>query len=397
MIKVAMVSSILPETNYSRFLIESIQSNLKDNVEMLVYTDKSRKNLEVPLDKVKLVWSASFLYPFQIFRQVIRDRVDIVHLQHEINMYGGPTTAVLFPLLMLLLRFTKAKRVVTIHAVVPKRQITCDFMEAFSRPCSKPFAILARYILSFICRMIPRLSSLVIVHSNYIRSVLISDYKAFPDKIMVIPHGVPDKEISKANHSSGGKLAKRIVDKKVILSFGYVVKRKDLEILIEAFSHVAKRHTDYLLVIAGGELPYQKGYISELKSLAKSKGLESNIVFTSFIDAKELERLFRLARFVVLPCKYSISASGPLAITIHYHKPVITTDVGTFHEDVRHGQDGILYPAGDISALERAMNRLIEDPALCQRLSRGMELKARERSWSNIASKTYQVYQRLVV
>lgn len=397
MIKVAMVSTILPETNYSRFLIESIQSNLKDDVEMLVYTDKNRKNLEVPLDKIKLAWSASFLYPFQIFRQIIKDKVDIVHLQHEINMYGGPTTAVLFPLLMLLLRFTKAKSVVTIHAVMPKRQITRDFMKAFSRSCFRSFAFLTRYILSFIYQMTLCFPSLVIVHSNYIRSVLISDYKASPDKIIVIPHGVPDKRITEATHSSGGKWTKQIADKKVILSFGYVVKRKDLETLVEAFSRVAKKHIDYFLVIAGGELPYQKGYISELKSLAGNKGLKNNIIFTSFIDAKELERLFQLAQFVVLPCKYSISASGPLAITIHYHKPVIATDVGTFHEDIRQGQDGILYPVGDISALERAMNRLIEDPALCQRLSRGMELKARERSWFNIASKTYQVYQRLII
>lgn len=395
MIVVAMVSTILPETNYTRYLIEAVQSRLTEDVRMLVYCDRREENMAVPLEEINLVWSSNPLYPFQIIKQVINDKPDIVHLQHEINMYGGPFTAILFPLLMFFLKMIRIKTIVTIHAVIAKDQMDGKLMRTFSWPQSKPFVRLAKCALSFIFRITSRLASGIIVHSQYLRSILISDYKARKDKVFVIPHGVPDKNVGSRTHSFRKEWGKHVEGKKIILYFGYVVRRKGLEHLIEAFTNVHENHPDYVLVMAGGELPYQKEYVVGLKHMVSEKGLKDKIVFTSFLNSGELERLFVLSEFVVLPCIYSISASGPLAIAMHYHKPVIATDIGTFHEDIDDGKDGLLYPIGDLEALEKAMNKLIEDSLLRQKLSEGMKVKAQNRCWSAIALKTYEIYQGL--
>ena len=396
MIVVAMVTSILPETNYSRYLAEAIQLRLKDDVKMLVYSDKRRENMAVPLKEIKLVWSPNPLYLFQIIRQVVNDKPDIVHIQHEVNMFGGPSTAILFPIVMVFLKMIRVKTIVTIHAVIAREQIDTELVKTFSWPQSRLFVILAKCALSFIFGMTSRLASGIIVHSQHLRSILISDYSAKESKIFVVPHGVPDKNAGNTTHSFEKEWGEYIEGKKIILYFGYIVRRKGLEHLIEAFTNVHKNQPDYVLVMAGGELSYQREYAMDLKRAVSEKGLKGKIIFTSFINSGELERLFRLSEFVVLPSIYSISASGPLAITMHYHKPVIAADIGTFHEDIEDGKDGLLYPVGDVEALEKAMNKLIEDSLLKQKLSEGMEVKARNRSWSVIALKTHEIYRALM-
>jgi glycosyltransferase involved in cell wall biosynthesis len=49
--------------------------------------------------------------------------------------------------------------------------------------------------------------------------------------------------------------------------------------------------------------------------------------------------------------------------------PAIASDVGGNPEIVQHGVSGLLVPPRDADALARAMIRLIEDPALAERLA----------------------------
>ena len=121
--KIAMVSTLMPETHYTRYLVSSLANNFHES-KWYVYANKL-ENIK-PLSSnltLRQCWSKNLLYLFQIARQAVTDKIDILHIQHEINMYGGPITAVVFPLVIILLRFLKKKTVVTIHAVVPKKEI----------------------------------------------------------------------------------------------------------------------------------------------------------------------------------------------------------------------------------------------------------------------------------
>jgi len=389
--KVAMVTTILPVTHYSRYLAKAFQSKLGEKVTMFVYTDRRKENEKVPLDNVKLVWTPNLMYPFQIVRQVIADKLDLVHLQHEFNMYGGPITAVLFPLLVLLLKLTRKRVVVTIHAVVSSREIDLSFLEVFSWPKKTIVLILAKWALGYIYTATCWFSNMVIVHSRYMKSILVSDYKANEGKIRVLPHGVPERVVSKTEEINAAWVNKTAA-KRIILYFGYVVKRKGLEDLIEAFEQVSKKYQDYILVLAGGALPNQKDYMEKLKKIVQQKGLSRQILFTSFVPEEELIKLLARAEFVVLPSIYSISASGPLAQAISLFKPVIATDLGTFHEDLNDGIDGLLCPPRDVPSLTKAMIKLIENPTLLREIAEGIKRKAKERQWSNIATRTFEIY-----
>ena len=92
---------------------------LHEKVSILFYGPKVRLNKFYPksnFKNTKRIWSQT-LFPFQIFRQAIVDKPDLVHIQHEINTFGPLYTNLFFPFLLFLLRLTRSKVIITEHSV----------------------------------------------------------------------------------------------------------------------------------------------------------------------------------------------------------------------------------------------------------------------------------------
>lgn len=393
-IQIVFVTSLQPETHYSRYLIKALEGQLGDKAILSVYADNHPANAQLPLKNVELVWSPTLSFPFQIARRVGKDQPSIIHVQHEINMYGGPFTAILFPVLLILLKFTRVEIVITIHSVVPADQIDAEFMRTFMWP---PYDLLAYFVRLFFRLLywsIGHFASRVIVHSYFMGSLLREHYGVPSDKVRVIPIGVPASRVLFAESgASNHPWLKLIESKKVILYFGYIIRRKGLEYLIESFEEIQTQYPEYVLVLAGGELDYQREYACSLRADVARRGLEDRILFTSFVSEGEIEELFARCEFVVLPYTYSISSSLPLSFAMEYGKPVIATDLGTLAEEVEDEVTGLLVPVRNSVALSKAMQRLIGDRVLLRQLAEGSRAKGRQRSWTTIAGETIQVYR----
>ncbi|WP_345775096.1 glycosyltransferase [Dietzia cinnamea] len=78
-------------------------------------------------------------------------------------------------------------------------------------------------------------------------------------------------------------------------------------------------------------------------------------------------RVVRAARVVVTPYLRA-SQSGVVHLAFSHARPVVSTDVGDLAEAVHDGESGLLVPPGDVAALARALERLLVDPALAERL-----------------------------
>jgi glycosyltransferase involved in cell wall biosynthesis len=387
---VAIVTTLQPETHYSRYLIEALGAC--GQINLIVYADKDPRNRQL-YENARLVWTPTYFFPFQIALRSVLDRPAIVHVQHEINMYGGPFTAVFFPLLLLLLRITGRKVIVTIHSVVPKNQIDSEFMRTFSWPESNQLGRFLRAIFASLYWSIGLMAERVVVHSHYMAEVLKNDYGVLSQKVAVIPIGVPPARKLNGMAATGHSRKSLPDAKKAILYFGYITRRKGLEYLIEAFRAIHSTHSDYALVLAGGELEYQREYARGLREQVAREGLGNATLFTSFISQPEIEKLYARCEFVVLPYTYSISSSLPLAFAMQYGKPIVATRLGTLAEEIDDGVNGLLVPARDAQALAAAMLRLITDGDLLRRLSEGSRLKAQQRSWASAAALTLQVYR----
>jgi glycosyltransferase involved in cell wall biosynthesis len=390
--RIVMVTKLLPKSHYSRYLYKGLRSANK-NLDIFFYTNKNEEINDI--QQVKQVWSSN-LYPFQIFREALRDHPDLVHIQHEFNMFGPfYTTLFLLPLL-LLLKLAHIKTLITLHAVVPLRLINKQFMEDLGALKVRIPSIIVKIVFIMIYRSISTLASAVIVHDHCFRRELVSFYKASEKKVNVIPLGVDD-ECASVNRSTIDKWSRRFMDKKVILYFGYVTPRKGLEYLLNAYAQVIKQYQNYVLVIAGGVLPYHKNYIHKIVGQIKQLNISQHVVMTGFVADEEIHTLYELADSVVLPYTYSIASSLALSFAIQHRKPVIATNIGAFREEIEDGRDGLLCPPRSIEALREALIKTIGNSSLREEFSKNLNKKISERSWRNIGKKTYKLYETLLL
>jgi glycosyltransferase involved in cell wall biosynthesis len=388
-LRVAIVSKLYPETHYTIFLGKALQAAVADDrIQLLFYRSIPESN-RVDLNNSRKVWSQNIFYPFEIFRQVAKDKPDIVHIQHEFNMFGGYRTVAVFPVLLLLLRLARAKTVITLHAVVPPSMVNPEFARVFG--ASSRLWIFLRLAMWITFRTSISLSSSIIVHANILKTYLERGYDAPPEKIQVIPIGVPEAYTKFAEHSKWKSL---LSGKKIILFFGYLTERKDVTSLIRAFRKLSIDRDDLRLVIVGGILSYSSPYVDKLRSTIIALGIEDKVMLdtrTPF-PAEELHELYELADVFVLPYSLSISSSLVLSFALQHRKPVVAADTPVLRELIIAGQEGLLYTGNDDNDLSRSIERLIKDEEFRQNCTTAMGRKAEELSWSNVAETTLRVY-----
>lgn len=149
---------------------------------------------------------------------------------------------------------------------------------------------------------------------------------------------------------------------KRIVTVGRMDANKNHEMMIRAFAKIVEKYPEYTFTIYGdGEL---REY---LQKLIKELGMAECIFMPGVIPdvANQIEKasLFLLT-------SYSEGVSNALIEAMALGLPVIATDVpsGGTVELIQHMENGWMIPTGDQSALEEAMDRLLSDHALADKL-----------------------------
>ena len=187
--------------------------------QVVLYFPKSRlfgkyflKQTDVCNVKNKRVWT-SFMYPIQIINNIIKDNINIVHIQFEINTFGHPITIALFPFLLIALKIKKVRTITTIHAVIPKDQ--CEKMSYLFKKLS--FLLLISFTSLY--KIIDLFSSSIIVHSEIFKKWLI-EYGVESKKVKVLHHGIENMKESDLTS------AECLTNERIILCFGVLSPKK---------------------------------------------------------------------------------------------------------------------------------------------------------------------------
>ncbi len=158
---------------------------------------------------------------------------------------------------------------------------------------------------------------------------------------------------------------------------------KGLPDLLAAMTTVAAKHPDAELVVVG-----DGDNRPELERAAVAKGLARQVRFAGFLQGAELAEMYRSARMLVLP---SHNDNFPLVVleAMASRLPVVGSRVGAVPGLVGERERGIIFDIGDIGALAEALDLLLADAALAERMGRaGRELVEADYTWSAQARKT---------
>ena len=151
----------------------------------------------------------------------------------------------------------------------------------------------------------------------------------------------------------------------VVLFVGKLIPRKRPQDLLYAAASLRERGHPIAVVLAGeGELR------SHLESEIKRLNLK-NVHLSGFKNQSELPKIYGISDIFALPSSID---NKPLVINeaMACGLPIIVSDgTGVWGDGdlVRDGENGFVYPCGDVGALRQAINRLVTEPGLRQQMA----------------------------
>lgn len=209
------------------------------------------------------------------------------------------------------------------------------------------------------------------------------------DKIRVIPNGVDPARLACSDSPAELAAFRRRwarSDERIVLFVGRLVREKGVEVLIDAMPEVLSAYPRAKLVVAGG------GPWDHLATRARQRGVGGKIQFAGFVS-EDLPRLYAVADVAVFPSLYEpfgIVALEAMAAGV----PAVTSDIGGFHEVVRHGVTGVHTWANSTHSLAWGIKRVLGDARLAARLRRQARREVSARfGWDGIAEQTAVVYE----
>ncbi len=147
----------------------------------------------------------------------------------------------------------------------------------------------------------------------------------------------------------------------VLLFLGHILRDKGIHELVRAFAQLAPRFPRMKLMLAG------IGALEEVRQLATQLGVQERVLCPGWLGTEEKRAALASSTLFVLP---SYAEGMPMALleAMSWGLPVIATPVGGIPQVVTSEVNGLLVPPGDVAALASALGRLLESPALRERL-----------------------------
>jgi glycosyltransferase involved in cell wall biosynthesis len=299
--------------------------------------------------------------------------IDLVCLQHEYGIYGGPAGAHILELL----RRLQMPLVTTLHTMLRD-------------PNPDQRAVMEE---------IAALSDRLIVMSRQSAEILQEVFHVSPEKIDLIPHGIPDLPFTDPNFY---KDAFATEGKDVLLTFGLLSPNKGLENVIQALPSVLARHPNVVYMISGITHPHilrhdgQDKYRLFLQNLAKQLGVEEKVVFLNrFVSSQELVELIGGADIYITPYKHKGQVvSGTLAYALSAGKAIISTPY--LHAiELLDGERGVLVPFDDPQAIAAKTIELLDDDTARHAMRKRAYLYARDMVWHCVAQQYMGSFERV--
>jgi len=152
-------------------------------------------------------------------------------------------------------------------------------------------------------------------------------------------------------------------EKTVILFVGKLIERKNPFDLLLAFEKASLRKKAALLFVGEGKER------ERLKQYVEKRAIP-DVFFAGFANQRDLPRYYTVSDIFVLPSRRD---SWGLVVNeaMNFELPVITsTSVGAGYDLVKPGENGFVFPTGNVSALSLLLDQLIADEPLRKKMGK---------------------------
>jgi len=210
------------------------------------------------------------------------------------------------------------------------------------------------------------------------------------DQIAVIHTAVDANLFSPASAKTKAKTHER----PTILYVGRIDGAKGVLAVGEAVIRLKEKYPDLLFRLVGTG---DEDNMRRLRELIERGGAEQHFELVGYVPHQELTQYYTSCDVFASPAAQEHGVASVYLEALSCGKPVIACNSGGAPEAVVDGQTGLLVPPDDIEALTQALDRLLVDAELRERLGRnGRQLVLDYFSRDRMIDRAETAYQRLL-
>lgn len=373
--KIAVVGNYLPRqcgiATFTTHLCESLAAVAPDLAVIAIPVNDRPEGYDYP-QRVRFELEQNEIASYLSATDFLNiNNVDLVCLQHEYGIFGGPAGSHI----LAMLRELRMPVVTTLHTILKEPDEN------------------QRRVLTEIAELSDRVVVMTRRGVEFAREI----YGIPEEKIDLIPHGIPDMPFVDPNFH---KDQFGLQGKTVLLTFGLLSPNKGIEHVIRALPEVLERHPNLVYVVLGATHPHVRmhqgeSYRYSLERLARQLDVDRNVVFHNrFVSQEELLDFIGAADIYITPYLNPAQiTSGTLAYSVGAGKAVISTPYWHAEELLVEGR-GILVPFADPHAIARAVIELLDNEAERHAMRKRAYLACREMIWPNVAAMYLRSFER---
>ena len=369
----AVIGNYLPRqcgiATFTTDLVEGLSAEAPDVYCWAVAMNDKPEGYAYP-EKVRFEINQNKLTDYSVAAQFFNiSQTDIVCVQHEYGLFGGPAGSHLLKLLSDL----RMPVVTTLHTVLKD-------------PAPEYRAVMGK---------LSELSDKLVVMSRKAVDFLKDIYAVPEEKIVFIHHGIPDTPFI---DSSFYKDKFGVEGKKTLLTFGLLSPNKGIENVLQALPAVIKKHPDVVYIILGATHPnilklHGDAYRIMLQQLVRKLDIGEHVIFQNrFVELKELCEYLGIADIYVTPyLEETQITSGTLAYAMGTGKAVISTPYWYATEMLAEGR-GRIVPFGNSDAMAEQIIGLLNNDVERHAMRKKAYTFSRDMVWKEVSRKYLQVF-----
>ena len=370
---VAVIGNYLPRqcgiATFTKDLVEGLSAEAPDIFNWVAAMNDTPEGYPYP-EKVRFEINQNKLSDYTMASQFLNiSQTDIVCVQHEYGLFGGPAGSHLLKLLADL----RMPVVTTLHTVLKD-------------PAPEYRAVMCK---------LSDLSDKLVVMSRKASGFLKDIYAVPEDKIVFIHHGIPDTPFI---DPSFYKDKFGVEGKKVLLTFGLLSPNKGIENVLQALPAVIKKHPDVAYIILGATHPnilkfHGDEYRIMLQQLVHKLGINEHVIFQNrFVELKELCEFLGIADIYVTPyLEEAQITSGTLAYAMGTGKAVISTPYWYATEMLAEDR-GRIVPFNNPDAMAEQIVELLDNDVERHAMRKKAYTFSRDAVWKEVCRKYLQVF-----
>jgi glycosyltransferase involved in cell wall biosynthesis len=181
--------------------------------------------------------------------------------------------------------------------------------------------------------------------------------------------------------------------KPTVLFVGNITENKGIDTLFDAIMRLRDKYPNICLQILGKE---DNELAPRFRQELRAKRAYANVQFRGFVDRSQLPEFYRQAHVYCSPAEFEGLGTTYLE-AMSCGCPVVASTAGGTPESVLDGKTGLLVPRRDVAATAAALDRILGDSSLRQRMSQaGRERVVAEFSDDVFINRVLKVYEKAI-